>query len=216
MSTICIPVGRKSEGIRLFVKALNEALKPQEGIVSAGKKLVSPWRAEASASLDLSDQIIRVESVEEEQLRFTSISSKLLEQDVTHGSIMHSLTENGLNDGSVENKEPEDEEKKIQMLFQPAFDAYFETIFRAVERQVLEALARTTLLDKLKMGLLQNMSGKTLRATRETVKSMEKVTLVQFEDSKYPAFISCSKVDESLVAEFLTGEQVEESQATTR
>ncbi|VFQ76018.1 unnamed protein product [Cuscuta campestris] len=152
MSTICIPVGRKSEGIRLFVKALNEALKPQEGIVYAEKLLVSPWRAEASASLELTDQIIRVESIEEEHLGFSSISSKLLEQDVTHGSIMPSLTENGLNVGLEETKEAEDEEKKIQMLFQPAFDAYFETIFRAVERQVLEALARTTLLDKLKNG----------------------------------------------------------------
>ncbi|VFQ74025.1 unnamed protein product [Cuscuta campestris] len=124
------------------------------------------------------------------------------------------LTEHGLNAGSEEVKEAEDEEKKIQMLFQPAFEAYFETIFRAVERQVQEALAKTSLLDKLKMGLFQNMSGKTLRATRETVKSMEKVTLVQFEDSKYPAFISCSKADERLVAEFLSGEQAEESQAT--
>ncbi|VFQ96638.1 unnamed protein product [Cuscuta campestris] len=54
----------------------------------------------------------------------------------------------------------------------------------------------------------------THRATRETVKSMEKVTLVQFEDSKYPAFISCSKADERLVADFLTGEQAEESQTS--
>ncbi|VFQ70717.1 unnamed protein product [Cuscuta campestris] len=65
------------------------------------------------------------------------------------------------------------------------------------------------------MGLFQNMSGKTLRATRETVKSMKKVTLVQFEDSKYPAFISCSKADEGLMVEFLTGEQAAESQTTT-
>ncbi|VFQ61973.1 unnamed protein product [Cuscuta campestris] len=131
------------------------------------------------------------------------------------GSRMPSLTEQGKIVDSEVIKEDEDEEKKLQKLFQPAFEAYFETIFMAVERQMQEALAKTSLLDKLKMGLFQNMSGKTLRATRETVKSMEKVTLVQLEDSKYPAFISCSKADERLVvADFLTGEQAEESQAS--
>ncbi|VFQ73322.1 unnamed protein product [Cuscuta campestris] len=211
-STICIPVGRNSEGIRLFVKGLNEVLKFQEGTVSAEKELLSPWKAETSVPIDFTDQMLQVERVGEEHLSYPSISSSLLQRDVTQGARMTSLSEHELNDGSEETKEAEDEEKKIQMLFQPAFDAYFETIFRAVEKQVQEALARTSLLDKLKMGFFQNMAGKTLRATRETVKSMEKVTLVQFEDTKYTAFISCSKADERIVAEFLTGEQVEESQ----
>ncbi|VFQ79365.1 unnamed protein product [Cuscuta campestris] len=63
-----------------------------------------------------------------------SISSNLLQQDVMQGARMPSVTEHGLNDGSVETKEAEDEEKKIQLLFQLAFDAYFETIFRAVQK----------------------------------------------------------------------------------
>ncbi|VFQ70674.1 unnamed protein product [Cuscuta campestris] len=211
IANICIPVGRQLEGIRLFVKALNAALKILEGYESAEKV---PMREEASISQDLIDQIFRVERIEDEQLRFPSISSNLLEQDVLQGSRMPSLTEQGKNADSQETKEDGDEEKKLQKLFQPAFEAYFETIFRAVESQIQEALAKTSLLDQLKMGLFQNMSGKTLRATRETVKSMEKVTLVQFEDSKYPAFISCSKADERLVADFLTGDQAEESQTS--
>ncbi|VFQ68234.1 unnamed protein product [Cuscuta campestris] len=101
--------------------------------------------------------MLRVERVDEGHLRFPSISSNLLDQDVTQVSQMASLTEQGLNVGPEQIKEAEEEEKKIQQLFQPAFEAYFETIFRAVERQVQEALARTSLLDKLKMGLFQNM-----------------------------------------------------------
>ncbi|VFQ90753.1 unnamed protein product [Cuscuta campestris] len=206
-ANICIPVGRQSEGIRLFVKALNETLKILEGNEYAVKV---PRKEEASDSLDLIDQMFQVERIEDEQ-RFASISSNLLVEDVTQRSTVPKHTEQGKKADPEEIKEDEDEEKKLQKLFQPAFEAYFETLFKTVKTQILEALARTSLLDQLKMGLFQNMSGKTIRATRETVKSMEKVTLVQFEDSKYPAFISCSKADERLVADFLTGESAEES-----
>ncbi|VFQ99288.1 unnamed protein product [Cuscuta campestris] len=209
VSNICIPTGRHSEGIKLFVKALNVALSLQEGQESRDKVLNF---VKSPAPLDLPELMLPVERVDEEQTRFPSISSNIFELDIAQVLRVDSITEKGQNTDSKE--ELEKEEKRVQKLFQPAFEAYFETIFKVVERQIKEALARTELLDKLKMGLFQNMSGKTLRATRETVKSMEKVTLVQFEDSKYPAFVSCSKADEGLMAEFLTREQAVESQST--
>ncbi|VFQ82708.1 unnamed protein product [Cuscuta campestris] len=172
MSNICVPVGRHSEGIKLFVKALNVALSFREGEESGVKDLNC---VKAPAPLDL--LMLPGERVEEKQRGFPSISSNIFEQDIVQVSRIDNITEKGL--FSDPKEELEEEINKVQKLFQPAFEAYFESIFKAVERQIKEALARTELLDKLKMGLFQNMSGKTLRATRETVKSMEKGNKLQ-------------------------------------
>ncbi|VFQ88681.1 unnamed protein product [Cuscuta campestris] len=158
------------------------------------------------------DKVLEVEGGVEEQLSSPFISSNLFDRDIAMASRANRFTENGFSSDPEEGQDSMEEEKKVQTLFQPAFEAYFESIFKAVECQILEGLAKKVLLDKLKSGLLQNMSGKTLRATRETVKSMEKVSLIQFEGSKHPIFFSSSKADEKLVMDFLTGEEPEESQ----
>lgn len=113
-------------------------------------------------------------------------------------------------DDSKDYDDSEDEVNKMKTLFQPIFEAYIESIFKTVEGQILEALAKTTFLDNLKAGLLKNISGKTLWITRETIKSMEKISVIQIGASKYPIFFSFSKEDEKIVAEFLTGDQGEE------
>ncbi|VFQ83914.1 unnamed protein product [Cuscuta campestris] len=115
---ICIPVGRKSDGIRLFIKALNEALKSQVGTVSAEKEIYSLWRAEASISQDLTDQMLWVERVEEGHLRFTSISSNLLGQDVTQTRYME-RTNSMRGKRSLEGDEEKQPERKRPALARP-------------------------------------------------------------------------------------------------
>ncbi|RAL48864.1 hypothetical protein DM860_001184 [Cuscuta australis] len=214
MSVICIPVGWQTAGINLFIKALKEALNLQEGTRFTDKGVNNTWREKALDSLQVIDKVLDVEGGVEEQLSFPSISSILFDQDIAMASRADRFTEKGFSSDPEEVEDSMEEEKKAQTLFQPAFEVYFESIFKAVESQILEALAKKVLLDKLKSGLLQNMSGKTLRATRETVKSMEKVSLIHFEGSKHPIFFSSSKADEKMVIDFLTGEEAEESQIT--
>lgn len=58
------------------------------------------------------------------------------------------------------------------------------------------------------------MSGKTIRATRETFKSAKKVKMALIEGSKLPIFVAFSKMDTQAVADFFTGEEGEVSLAS--
>ncbi|VFQ99286.1 unnamed protein product [Cuscuta campestris] len=141
ISVIFIPVCRHSASIGLFLKALNEVLKLQEGTGITNKGENYTWREKRSGSLQMIDQVIHVKEGLEEQMNNPSISSTLFEQDIAMVSRLTSVTTKGYGsdqDEIVDSKE----EEQVQMLFQPAFDAYFESIFKAVESQIQEALAK--------------------------------------------------------------------------
>ncbi|RAL47903.1 hypothetical protein DM860_017381 [Cuscuta australis] len=177
-STICIPVGSKSAGINLFIKGLEEAIKIHGGIEGGGN--ISSSNSLEDAFL-LEGEQIQARGMKEEQVT-KSISAAIFAQDI--GLISRELK--ATEEGSVTPEQVEEIEKEevvAQRLFQPAFDAYFETIFRAVVNQIQEALAKNLVLEKLQLGLIHNMSGKTIRATRETVKSMQKVRMACLEGS---------------------------------
>ncbi|VFQ74036.1 unnamed protein product [Cuscuta campestris] len=206
MSRICIPVGTKNAGINIFIKSMKEALKLR-GESEAGDKTETYVRSEeiGSVSITFENDIkeLQAQGGNENQL-MQSISSDLFEQDIALALREVKITED------VSYTVPE-EEMMIQRLFKAAFDAYFDTVFSAVVCQIKEALAKKVVLEKLKTGLVHNMSGKTIRATRETVKGVEKVRMAQIEGSKYPIFISFCRADEQLVSEFLSGDEGEDS-----
>ncbi|VFQ66880.1 unnamed protein product [Cuscuta campestris] len=191
--------------INIFIKSMKEALKLC-GESEVGDKTKTYVRREEKGSVSITFENdfkeLQAQGGKEDQL-VQSISSELFEQDIALAEREVIIPE----DGSYTVPE---EEMMIQRLFQAAFDAYFDTVFSAVVCQIKEALAKKLVLEKLKMGLVHNMSGKTMRATRETVKSVEKVRMAQIEGSKFPIFISFCRADEQLVAEFLSGDEGED------
>ncbi|RAL54104.1 hypothetical protein DM860_004575 [Cuscuta australis] len=112
---------------------------------------------------------LQAQGVKEEILRSPSISSDLFDLDIALPLRVVTVTQEGSKSAHEEVEERVDEEMVAQKVFQPAFDAYFEIIFKAVENQIKEALAKKLVLEKLKMGLIHNMDGKSITATRETV-----------------------------------------------
>lgn len=211
-SQICIPVGFKVAGIKLFLMGLKECLElkgeNEVGVLSNDTREEHPGGLVASSLVDKDFKEPIMEGVGTELSRY-SISSNLLDQDIARSQRVTSYVDMGSSNATQDTAEMLEEEK-AQRLFQPGFDWYFESIFRTVVNQIQEALAQKMLLDKLKGGLIQNMSGKAIRATRETTKSMETVKLVQIEGTKHPVFISFSRIDEHRVMDFLTGEQAED------
>ncbi|VFQ89098.1 unnamed protein product [Cuscuta campestris] len=137
-----------------------------------------------------------VEDIEEAK-RKPSISSDLLEHDIG----LATRSEQGHYSYLDSNGEIDEE---TETLFQPVFQVYFEALFKEVENQLKEALAKKVLFDDLKKGLLRNQHGKASRATRETVRSMEIVSMINIEGAKYPVFLSCSTADKDTVAEFFS------------
>ncbi|VFQ74053.1 unnamed protein product [Cuscuta campestris] len=214
VGSIFIPTGPNSEGIFLLVKAITDAINlrgdnayiPREERVDKEQKGFE----EPSSMLNMYGK--KVETTEEGitkkgedmEMRKPSISSELLDLDIQEANMVG----DGSDKGQKQQQEGS-EEDQTEKLFLPVFQAYFDALFKAAENQIKEALAKKELLDNLKKGLLPNQHGKALRATRETIRSMDMVTMVNFEGAKYPVFISYSNADKETVAEFLSGEPQE-------
>ncbi|VFQ90275.1 unnamed protein product [Cuscuta campestris] len=209
---IFIPAGLNSEGIYLFVKAINDAVNfkgemqmksPANDLEYEGpNKGTKPKEGEENSRMTKWGD----EAEEEERVATKpSISSELLELDIGLATRIVDRSEQGQNFNSEMKEEVSEEDLDTEKLFQPVFEAYFDALFKAAVNQLKEALAKKELLENLKKGLLQNRQGKASRATRETVRSMEIVNLVNIEGAKYPVFLSCSNEDKDIVLEFLSG-----------
>lgn len=149
-----------------------------------------------------------------EAIRKPSISSEPLEHDIGWATQIVDRSKQD-NNSSLDTKEEICEEAlDTEILFQPVFQGYFEALFKAVENQIKEALAKKALLDDLKKGLFQNQHGKALRETRETIRSMEIVNLVNLEGAKYPVFLSYANTDKDIVTDFFSGETQEDNLVT--
>ncbi|RAL50818.1 hypothetical protein DM860_015965 [Cuscuta australis] len=143
---------------------------------------------------------------EVEQVQRISISTKILERDIEHAEKGIDC-QNLCKEGEAEVDGLSKEEIDAGKVFAPIFQSYFEAVLRETEDYIREKLARRELLELLKMGLLQDQAGVTFRVTREIVKSMENVDLVNIKGTKYPIFLAYSNYDAEAVTAHNSGEK---------
>ncbi|VFQ87437.1 unnamed protein product [Cuscuta campestris] len=133
--SIGIPNTQRGEGklgLKSFIKALSRSLSERKALIIEIDETKVPKNLESTSSSGVVPLLILacprpewqdplIKAFESNSnvghLSCLSISSNLLQQDLMQGVTMPSVTEHGLNDGSAETKEAEDEEKKIQLLF---------------------------------------------------------------------------------------------------
>ncbi|VFQ82215.1 unnamed protein product [Cuscuta campestris] len=108
-------------------------------------------------------------------------------------------SQNSPKEGDAEEEELPREAIKVDKLFAPIFQSYFEAVFRETEEYIREKLAQKGLLELLQKGLLQDETGTAYMITREIVKSMENVDLVHIKGTKYPIFLAYVNYDADTV-----------------